>query len=396
MASKRGPNGEGSVFRCKDGRWAAELSLGYVDGKRKRKRVYGRTQQEALAERREMLRRIAEGRPPVDSSNPLSDWLIWWLDHEVEPSDLAERTKASYRSEVELHIAPALGRHRLANLRPQHITEWLSSMAKAAESDTRGRPSSNTRRIRFAILRRALTRAVDHGLLARSPCEAVPTPKARRNVATVHDLSLADAQALLAAAAAHRLKALWYLLVMVGLRKGEALGLRWSDLDLLRAEIRIEQILGRVKGKGLVFSAPKTDSSRRTLPVPPAALEALQQHWAAQEIERATSAEPWPAHDLIFTTSTGNPIEPSGLNRQFKVLCRQAGLPDERIHNLRHAAATIMRVHGGADLFEVSRLLGHSSIRVTADMYGHTVPAAQKDIADRMSDLLSGQVDSAS
>jgi len=107
-----------------------------------------------------------------------------------------------------------------------------------------------------------------------------------------------------------------------------------------------------------------------------------------QEIERAAHGD-WPDTDLVFVTANGKPIEPSSLGLQFQTVCKKAGHGHERLHNLRHTAATIMRVHGGADLLDVSRLLGHSSIRVTADLYGHTVLTVQEQIASRVSDAFS-------
>lgn len=145
----------------------------------------------------------------------------------------------------------------------------------------------------------------------------------------------------------------------------------------------------RLSGKGLLLHHPKSSATRRSCPIPLILVEALQAHWAEQEVERLEAKTQVIDSGLVFTTAAGRPIEPSGLNRQFGTLCKRAGLRHERIHNLRHTAATIMRVHGGADLLDVSRLLGHSSIRVTADLYGHTLPSTQSQIANRVGDLFT-------
>lgn len=405
MAKSRGrrANGEGSIFRRTDGRWAVQLDMGIVNGRRSRPTVYARTQAEALQRLKEAQRRRDEGRPPLNSSEKLSSYLAWWLDNVVDPSELADSTKASYRAEVEKHIVPALGHHTLAGLQTQHVATWMGTMAKAAEENAArqreddgdtpkdrywGKPSGNTRRIRYAVLHKALNDSLDLGLLARNPATAVKAPRPERDTSKVYALTLEEAQAILEAANDHRLTAAWYVLVLMGLRRGELLGLRWSDLDLTTGQMRIQQSLGRVKGKGLVLSTPKTATSNRALPIPLVVLDAIRTHLVEQEIERAAHGG-WPDTDLVFVTANGKPIEPSSLGLQFRTVCKMAGHRNERLHNLRHTAATVMRVYGGADLLDVSRLLGHSSIRVTADMYGHTVPTVQEQIASRVSDVFS-------
>lgn len=401
--ARRRAKGEGSVFQRADGLWAVQIDLGYVNGKRHRPVKYARTQREAIALGKEMERRHHDGLPAIDSSQKLSGYLHWWLDNVVEVSDLAPRTKASYRAEVENHIIPTLGRHPLGRLQTKHVTEWMAAMAKEAEANAaqrreadgdnakpfyEGTPSRNTRRIRYAVLHRALNLAVDQGLIGRNPASAVQAPRPERDPEKVHSLTIEEAQAILKAADKHRLRACWYVLVMMGLRRGEVLGLRWRDIDFNTSTLHINQTLSRVQGLGLVFGTPKTDMSQRSCPIPLLALDVLKTHWAKQEIARAEHGG-WPDNDLVFVTASGKPIEPSNLGRMFNTVCKKAGHRHERLHNLRHTAATVMRVHGGADLLDVSRLLGHSSIRVTADMYGHTVPTVQEQIASRVSDAFA-------
>lgn len=405
MAKSRGrrAHGEGSIFERADGRWSIQLDMGIVDGKRSRATAYAPTQAEAVQRLKEMQRKRDEGRPPLNSSEKLSKYLYWWLDNVVDPSNLADGTKGSYRAEAEKHIIPALGDHSLARLQTQHVAAWMGTMAKAAEKNAakqrekdgdtpkaryEGRPSRSTRRIRYAVLHRALNDAVDLGLIFRNPASPIKAPRPERDDTKVYALTLEEAQAILKAANDHRLTAAWYILVLMGLRRGEVLGLRWSDLDLATGQMRIQQSLGRVKGKGLVFSTPKTATSNRACPIPLIVLDTINTHLVEQEIERAAHGG-WPDTDLVFVTATGKPIEPSSLGLQFQTVCKTAGHGHERLHNLRHTAATIMRVYGGADLLDLSRLLGHSSIRVTADMYGHTVPTVQEQIASRVSDVFS-------
>lgn len=405
MAKRKGrrAHGEGSIFERADGRWSIQLDMGVVDGKRVRATGYAKTQAEAVQKLKEMQRKHDDGLPPLNSSEKVSKYLTWWLDSVIDPSGLTDRTKASYRAEVTLHISPALGGHTLANLKTPHVAAWMAAMADQADEDAAkqreedgdtpkpryfGKPSANTRRIRYAVLHKALNDAVKVGLISRNPATPVNAPRPERDEEKVHALTLEEARAILKAADDHRLTAAWYVLTLMGLRRGEVLGLRWSDLDLLTSQMRIEQSLGRVQGKGLCFSTPKTTTSKRGVPIPLVVLETLKTHLIEQEIERAAHGG-WPDSDLVFVTANGRPIEPSNLGRMFQTVCKKAGHGHERLHNLRHTAATVMRVYGGADLLDVSRILGHSSIRVTADMYGHTVPTVQEQIASRVSDAFS-------
>jgi integrase len=114
---------------------------------------------------------------------------------------------------------------------------------------------------------------------------------------------------------------------------------------------------------------------------------ALQSHWAEQEVERVKAGNAWEDGGLVFTTATGRPIEPSNLNRQFATLTNRAGIGHERVHNLRHTAATLLRAYGGADLHDVKEILGHSTISVTSELYGHGVPVLQRELMNRVSDL---------
>lgn len=386
---RRRGSGEGSISQRSDGRWQVQIDLGWSDGKRQRPTRYAGSQKKAISVLTEMRRRAAEGRPPTDSAQPLGAWIDWWLANVVEASTLAETTKASYRAEATKHVKADLGHHRLDRLRAQHIAEWLATMARQANQSPKGTPSTNTRRLRLAALRSALNVAVDYGLLAANPARQVKSPQPKRDETKVHHLSLEEAQSLLDAAVGTRNRALWMMLIVMGLRRGEVLGLRWLDIDFNQATLQVEQSLSRVSGKGLLLHPPKSSATRRSCPIPLILVEALQAHWAEQEVERLEAKTQVSDSGLVFTTAAGRPIEPSGLSRQFGTLCKHTGLRHERIHNLRHTAATIMRVHGGADLLDVSRLLGHSSIRVTADLYGHTLPSTQSQIANRVGDLFT-------
>jgi integrase len=376
----RRAKGEGALYRRKDGRWVGELNLGYEGGHRQRHQFYGRTQAEVLAKLNEAKRRLATGRTASDSTISLARYLQGWLHDTIDPSSLKPSTKASYRYVVESHILPVLGQVRLDKLRPVDVQRLLKTKREEKYTD-------RTRQLVHATLRRALGDAQRLDLVARNVASNVAAPRPQRDSTKVHPLTLDQTKALLATAAGTRLHALWLVLVLMGLRKGEALALTWTDIDMTTGTMQVQRTLSRVKGQGLDFGLTKSQYSRRASFIPPLVFVALQAHWAAQELERARAGTRWEDQGLVFTTSTGKPIEPSNLNRQFATLTQKAGIGHERVHNLRHTAATLLRAYGGADLHDVKEILGHSTIAVTSDLYGHGVPVVQRELMNRVSDL---------
>jgi len=172
------------------------------------------------------------------------------------------------------------------------------------------------------------------------------------------------------------------------LRRGEVLGLRWVDFDAELATLRVEQAIQRAGGQ-LVVVEPKTPRSRRLLPVPRLAAAALERHRSRQARERLKAGAEWHDLGLIFTTSIGTPIEPRNLNRQFGELRQKAGLETLRLHDLRHACATFL-LASGVEPRTVMEILGHSTYRLTMDLYGHALPERMAAAAVAMDRTLGG------
>lgn len=210
----------------------------------------------------------------------------------------------------------------------------------------------------------------------------VPTVRA----APVQPLDIAEAQQLLKAARGDRLYALWAVAIGVGLRRGEALALRWRDLDLDAGVLRVEQAVQRVEGK-LQFAPPKTARSRRTVPLPDVCTAALRAHRLAQQRERLALGPAWQDFELVFTTGLGTPIEPRNINRSFDAPCRRAGVRRLRLHDLRHTCASLLLAQG-VPARVVMETLGHSQIAVTMNLYTHVLPTVQREAAERMNEAL--------
>jgi integrase len=205
----------------------------------------------------------------------------------------------------------------------------------------------------------------------------VETPRIEKHQAVV--LTPEQGQRLLSTVAGHRLEALYIVALLLGLREGEVLGLRWSDIDFTAHSLRVGQTVQRVNGK-LALAAPKTRSSKRVLPLPAKVERALARHAEHQEEERQAWGQGWNENGLVFPSLAGTPIEPRNLVRQFKTLLQHADLPDIRFHDLRHSCATVL-ISQGVHPRIVMEIMGHSQISVTMNTYGHVLPETQREAA---------------
>lgn len=308
-------------------------------------------------------------------------YLCEWLNAK---KSLRPSTRASYASHIKLYLVPYLGHLELGVLRAEHIDQMFTKLA--VEAEAKGRPISpgTLRRIR-ATLTSALNTAVRRSLIPGNPARTVELPAERRTHMTVWTPE--EFGKFLALTADDPLHLLYRLLGLRGLRRGEVVGLRWADIDLERHCLRIAQSRVRVGGH-TVAGPPKSAAGARVV-----AIDAD----TALRLDERRRATPGTGHqhrigspiasDLVFTTPTGEPLDPTYVSRHFDRLVARHGLPRIRLHDLRHTSASI-GLEAGETLLEVSRRLGHSSITVTADIYSHVSPTVARDSAERLADLV--------
>lgn len=374
--SKRGSN-EGSIHHRKDGRWVAVVHLGYEQGRRRRKSLYGQTRQEVAEKLTAALKTKQDGLPQTAERQTVQRFLANWLET-VRPS-LRPKTYIGYEAVIRLHILPSLQRVPLSRLQPYHLQRLYQ------ERLTAGLAPMTVRHI-HALLHRSLRDAHRWGLVARNVADLVDAPRAPRN--ELRTLNRQEASRLLAAARADRLDALYVLALTTGMRQGELLALRWRDLDLNAATAKVGGSLQRIDGK-LSIVEPKTSSSWRQVALTTAAVEALRRHRAVQAEERLGLGAAWEDRDLVFANEAGRPIDVRNLmRRSFLPLLERASLPRIRFHDLRHTAATLLLEQGTHPKL-VAELLGHSRIATTIDLYSHVTPAMHRQAAATMDALLA-------
>lgn len=236
------------------------------------------------------------------------------------------------------------------------------------------------RQIQFihAVLRNALTNAEREELVTRNVAKLVQIPAPRYKIGQA--LPVADVRRILVEAKSTRLYALYVLAATLGLRRGELLGLRWADLDLDAATLRGAQTVQRVRGE-LVVDQTKTEASDATIPLPKITRRVLADHRDRQATEQAEAGELWTDFDLVFPTSFGTPIEPRNLNRHFHALRARAGLPDVRLHDLRHTVVSLLLALRTPP-HVVQAIARHADLGVTLTIYAHTNLDAMRDALD--------------
>jgi integrase len=407
--AKRRANGEGTITKRTDGRYHAAAYVYRPDGTRVRKFVYGKTREEVSGKLTEIQEKTRQGIPAATSAMPLADYLTYWLAI-IAPGRLKPATLNSYEGLTRLYIRPALGKKKLNRLSPADIRLFLAEFkggclcclrgvdaARVKEERTccavsrccKRRPSARTVQYVHAVLRSALQQAVREELVARNVARIVETPTVERQ--EVRPLDAAEARMLLKTARSHRLYALWLLLISTGLRRGEVLGLTWSDIDLANGQLRVRRNVQRIK-RELIFGTPKTTRSLRTISLPKRCVQALTEHREVQERERKVAAEKWKPlaaqpNGLVFTTATGRATDPRSLNRMLTILCQKAKVRRVRVHDLRHTCASLLLAQG-VDARTIMETLGHSTITMTLDTYAHVMLTTLQAAADRMDDAL--------
>jgi integrase len=364
--------GEGSIFRRSDGRWAAQVDLGWEAGRRRRKTLYGKTRREVQERLKVALREQQLGVLVTSPQQSTAEFLGRWLEDSVRGS-VRPATYDMYRHVTVKHLIPTLGRVPLDKLSPHHVQAMLKQ--KVGEG-----LSLRTVHHCRALLRIALNQALRWGLVGRNVAALVDSPRVERF--SIKVLSPDEARALLAAAEGERLAALYSVGLALGLRQGEILGLRWEDVDLDGARVRVAHQLQRVGGK-LRVTEPKTSRSRRVIAMPVTVVESLRRHRAVQVEDRLLAGSRWVETGFVFTTGIGTPIEAGNLRRSFWRVLDRAGLPRMRFHDLRHSCASLLLAEG-VPARVVMETLGHSTITITQDTYSHVMPELQQQAAEAM------------
>lgn len=378
-------NTEGGLWHDKNrGRWVGSVTIGYDDeGKQIRRHVTGKTKALAAARLREVQSAADSGQELARRDLTVSTFLGQWLD--TLHGTVAPTTEQQYRDVVRLYIKPHVGQKRVRTLSPADVTRMVRQL------EVEGR-SANTRRLARSILRRALRWGEHEGTVQRNV--AAISQGVKLNATEGRTLTPTQARTLLESVKGHRLEAAFAVALSLGLRRGELLGLAWDDvaLDAEPPRLTVRHAIKRLKG-GLIREDCKTPKSRRTVYIPGPVVEVLRGHRRRQLEERLQAGDLWEpmplGADLIFRSPAGTAVDPSNFLHAVYTVTEAAGLGRWSAHELRHSAASLLLAQG-VPLKTISETLGHASIRITADVYGHLMEPAKADAADAMTEALWG------
>lgn len=371
---RRRGNGEGTITQRANGTWVAAFYR--PDGTRK---YYTAKTRDAVANKLlEGLTARKDGLPIPDERVTVAAFLDYWLATMDQLHLVRRGTWISYESYVRLHLKPGLGRLRLAHLSVPDLQEFMARGLKSGLS---------VRTVRYCrnVLRIALNEALRYGLVARNVAALASPPKGHRPKPPA-PLTPEEGLRLVAGLEGERLGALHLVMLALGLRQGEALGLRWSDVDLDGGMCHVRQSLKRLEGQ-YTLEEPKTDKSRRDLPMDDFLIGVLRGHQTRQKEEQLASKH-WRNHwNLVFTTADGDPVHYTSAGNDFKRILEKLGIEKRRHYDLRHSAASYL-INQGAELRDVMEQLGHSQISLTANTYSHLFAERKRSLAVGMGNFL--------
>ena len=375
----------GSIRRRGKGAWELKYDSGRdpVTGLRVTKYATIRgPKRDAQRELRRRLEAVDNGSHADPGKLTVGDWLTKWLD--LARNEVSPKTSERYAEIVEKHLVPALGALPLGKLQAVHVEAYYAKALKEGRRDGTGGLSAQTVRHHDRVLNVAMKRARTLKLIVANPIEDVKRPKVERQ--EIEYLEPSDAVKLLRTAAGTRLHAPVFLALATGIRRGELLALRWSDLDLDRGNLTVAQALEQTKA-GLRFKLPKTKRSRRVIALSPSVVDFLRTHKVKQARERLALGLGKDHLGLVFTRLDGSTVNPRNFSKEFSRLVARAEVRPVSLHGLRHTHFTNL-LREGVHPKIASERAGHASVAITMDVYSHAVPGLQEDAALRIDGAL--------
>ncbi len=357
-------NGEGSVYQRKDGRWVVEIF--HEDNTRKQ--YYVKSKKEGLEKLRQAISEREQGTLANGPHLTLKQYLEIWLEEVSKPA-IRLSSYVKYRKLINGYIIPALGHVQLQKLTPRQVQHLYNQKL----SDGLAPKTINSI---HGVLHRALDNAVKWNYVSRNICDLVSPPRMVRS--EIRPLTLEQAHKLLEVVRGDRLEVLLTLALTTGMRRGELLALRWSDIDFKSGSLNVHRTVDFLAKYGYIETEPKTAAGRRKITLPQFVIEMLLLHREQQLEVKVKLGDTWEERNLVFTGLQGGYLNPRYLIKLLNKLVSNAGLPHMRFHDLRHSAATLL-LSMGVNPKVIQEILGHSHISMTLGTYSHVLLSMQKD-----------------
>ncbi len=371
---KKSVRGGGSVFLRKDGRWEAKFK---VEATGKYKSLYAATEKEAYKLLEDAKYQQKQGTLATGRDQTVKQFLEYWLEDVEKPATRRLNTYINTKYVVNVHLIPGLGNMRLQSLTGSDLQSFYAKKQREGTSASR-----------IVAMNGVLHKALNHARLMKivgvNVAHGLSLPHVAKYKPPV--LEVEQARFLLEKARERDMDVLIALAVVAAMRRGEVLGLRWSDIDLTKGELRVSRTLSYQASYGFFENGPKSESSIRLIALPRFMINLLNAHRIRQLEVKAAAGSDWVERDLVFSNTKGGFIVPVTLLDHFSRLLKDAGLPHMHFHDLRHSAATIL-LSMGVPANMVQELLGHSNVSITLGIYGHVLPSTRKETLDRLDGL---------
>jgi len=392
--AKRAPQGSGTIRERKDkkgnptGKWEARYTTGRdVNGKQIQRSIYGSSQKEVLDKLQKAHAEIKGGDYVEPSKMTVKEWLDIWLKTYI--GNVKQTTHRAYTDHVNGHIVPHIGNVPLQKLKAHTIQELYNTLSKSGRRLQKGQKkeapaglSAKTIKNVHMVLRRALEQAHFLRYIKSNPTTSCVLPRNEKKDMQI--LQGVQIPQFINAIENHRYKALFTTMLFTGIRRGEALGLTWDNIDFARRTILVGKQLQRERVKGGKLQlVPLKNDKQRWLSPPDTVFSILSEHKCKQAERQLLVGQLWTNSNLVFTNDTGGGLDGDALYTAYKKMLSDNNLPSIRLHDLRHTAATLM-IQNGDDIKTIQDALGHHSAGFTLDTYGHVTDQMKQASASRM------------
>ena len=359
-----------------------EMPRDPITGERKRKyKTVTGTKKEADQALRRFITELERGEYIEDNNITVSDWLQKWLEVYIVPT-VSPTTLVGFKGMIRRYIDPLIGHLQVQEMNALAVQIWVNKLKVSPSS---GEPlTAGTIKHTYHVLRGAMDKAVQAGLIHRSPCAGIQLPKGEKKKPVIYDET--QIQQLLDFARGTEMELIIDLELCMGMRRGELLGLQWQDVNWEKNQIHIIRSRVAVDGKSVV-KQPKTESGTRTLDVPEILMKKLKSYKVKCMEQKIRVGRRLVEEDFIIVHPDGKPIYPEYVSQMFTKLQKRANLPKCRFHDLRHLCASIM-VKQGVEVKVAQERLGHKDITTTMNIYAHVLPGSAREAAEKIGKLV--------